>query len=132
LRSKTNSAPYPVPHDGLSLLNLPPEKKLQQLKILKSAWAGQERDAVAILAPVTIGGVEVSRATLHNEDEMRRKDIMIGDTVVVTRAGDVIPEVVRVLEEKRSGKEKIFLMPDFCPVCNEVSSDRKVRPSDVV
>lgn len=74
---------------------------------------------VAILAPVTIGGVEVSRATLHNEDEIRRKDIMIGDTVVVTRAGDVIPEVVRVLEEKRSGKEKIFLMPDFCPVCNE-------------
>jgi len=74
---------------------------------------------VAILVPVAIGGVEVSRATLHNEDEIQRKGIMIGDTVVVTRAGDVIPEVVRVLEEKRSGKENKFVMPDFCPVCNE-------------
>ena len=74
---------------------------------------------VAVLTPVAIGGVEVSRATLHNEDEIRRKGIMIGDTVVVTRAGDVIPEVVRVIEEKRSGKEKPFVMPDVCPVCNE-------------
>ena len=74
---------------------------------------------VAVLTPVAIGGVEVSRATLHNEDEIRRKGIMIGDTVVVTRAGDVIPEVVRVIEEKRSGKEKPFIMPDVCPVCNE-------------
>ena len=75
---------------------------------------------VAVLAPVEIGGVEVARATLHNEDEIRRKGIMIGDTVVITRAGDVIPEVVRVIEEKRSGKEKPFVMPDMCPVCNEV------------
>ena len=74
---------------------------------------------VAILTPVEISGVEVSRATLHNEDEIRRKDIRIGDTVVVTRAGDVIPEVVRVIEEKRSGKEKPFAMPDVCPVCSE-------------
>ena len=74
---------------------------------------------VAVLKPVAIGGVEVARATLHNEDEIRRKNIMIGDTVVVTRAGDVIPEVVRVLEEKRTGKEKPFVMPGTCPVCNE-------------
>ncbi len=74
---------------------------------------------VAVLAPVEIGGVEVSRATLHNEDEIRRKDIRIGDTVVVTRAGDVIPEVVRVIEEIRSGSEKPFTMPNACPVCNE-------------
>jgi DNA ligase (NAD+) len=74
---------------------------------------------VAILIPVEISGVEVSRATLHNEDEIRRKGIMIGDAVVVTRAGDVIPEVVRVIEEKRSGREKPFVMPDVCPVCNE-------------
>jgi len=74
---------------------------------------------VAVLAPVEIGGVEVARATLHNEDEIRRKGIMIGDAVVVTRAGDVIPEVVRVVGEKRSGKEKPFVMPDVCPVCNE-------------
>lgn len=74
---------------------------------------------VALLHPVNVGGVEVSRATLHNEDEIRRKDIRIGDTVVVTRAGDVIPEVVRVISEKRNGTEKIFIMPDICPVCNE-------------
>lgn len=74
---------------------------------------------VALLRPVVVGGVEVSRATLHNEDEIARKGIMIGDTVVVTRAGDVIPEVVRVVKEKRTGHERPFVMPDRCPVCNE-------------
>jgi len=72
---------------------------------------------VAILKPVRVGGVTVSRATLHNEDEMRKKDVRIGDTVVVQRAGDVIPEVVKVITSKRIGKEKIFQMPDKCPVC---------------
>jgi DNA ligase (NAD+) len=75
---------------------------------------------VAVLTPVAIGGVEVSRATLHNEDEIKRKGILIGDTVVVTRAGDVIPEVVRVIKEKRSGREIAFKMPGACPVCNEL------------
>ena len=74
---------------------------------------------VAILKPVLIGGVEVSRATLHNEGEIQRKGIMIGDTVRVSRAGDVIPEVVRVVKEKRSGREKPFSMPGRCPVCGE-------------
>ncbi|MCK4427622.1 MAG: NAD-dependent DNA ligase LigA, partial [candidate division Zixibacteria bacterium] len=72
---------------------------------------------VAMLEPVRVGGVEVSRATLHNEDEVKKKDVRIGDTVVVQRAGDVIPEVVRVVESKRTGKEKRFVMPDKCPVC---------------
>ncbi len=72
---------------------------------------------VAHLRPVQVGGVTVSRATLHNEDEVRRKDVRIGDTVVVQRAGDVIPEVVKVIKEKRTGKEKEFMMPDKCPVC---------------
>jgi DNA ligase (NAD+) len=72
---------------------------------------------VAILEPVRVAGVEVSRATLHNEDEVRKKDIRIGDTVVIQRAGDVIPEVVKVIETKRTGREKPFLMPDLCPVC---------------
>lgn len=72
---------------------------------------------VAILDPVTISGSKVGRATLHNEDEIRRKDIRIGDTVLIQKAGEVIPEVVEVIKEKRTGKEEIFHMPDKCPVC---------------
>lgn len=72
---------------------------------------------VAELEPVQVGGVEVSRATLHNEDELRRKDIRIGDWVVVRRAGEVIPEVVRVVPERRDGSERHFEMPTRCPVC---------------
>ncbi len=72
---------------------------------------------VAILEPVRLGGVEVSRATLHNQDEIDNKDIRYGDTVVVRRAGDVIPEVVKVIETKRTGEEKRFTMPETCPVC---------------
>ena len=71
----------------------------------------------AILEPVQVGGVTVSRATLHNEEMIRQKDVRIGDYVVVQRAGDVIPEVVRVIPERRTGEEKVFKMPDYCPVC---------------
>jgi DNA ligase (NAD+) len=71
----------------------------------------------AIFDPVRIGGVTVSRSTLHNWDEMERKDIKIGDAVVVERAGDVIPHVISVIKEKRTGKEKPFPIPDKCPVC---------------
>lgn len=73
---------------------------------------------VALLEPVRIGGVTVSRSTLHNWDEMKRKDIMVGDRVVVERAGDVIPRVVEVLREKRSGDEREFPMPVNCPACD--------------
>ncbi len=72
---------------------------------------------VALLEPVNIGGAIVSRATLHNEDEIRRKDIRINDNVLVIRSGDVIPKVVKVIKSKRTGDEKIFIMPDRCPVC---------------
>jgi DNA ligase (NAD+) len=72
---------------------------------------------LAILAPVNIGGVVVRRATLHNEDEIARKDIRIGDTVVVQRAGDVIPQIVKVIIEKRTGNEVPFAMPELCPSC---------------
>lgn len=72
---------------------------------------------VAAVKPVKVGGVKVSRATLHNQDEIDRKDIRIGDTVLIQRAGDVIPEVVQVITEKRSGKEKKFKLPGKCPVC---------------
>lgn len=72
---------------------------------------------VAILEPVEVSGVTVSRATLHNEDEVRRKDVRVGDWVVVRRAGEVIPEVVRSLAERRAGEEPEFRMPERCPAC---------------
>jgi DNA ligase (NAD+) len=72
---------------------------------------------VAVMKPVQVGGVTVSRATLHNEDEIAKKDVRIGDTVIVQRAGDVIPEVVKVVEGRRTGSERPFRMPEKCPVC---------------
>jgi DNA ligase (NAD+) len=72
---------------------------------------------VAILEPVEVSGATVSRATLHNEDEIRRKDIRIGDWVIVRRAGEVIPEVVKSIPERRTGAEKEFKMPKRCPAC---------------
>ncbi len=73
---------------------------------------------VAMLEPVVVAGSTVQMATLHNEGEVRRKDIRIGDTVIVQKAGDVIPEVVRPLVELRTGSEKMFKMPSRCPDCN--------------
>lgn len=73
---------------------------------------------VAHLETVNIGGVNVNRATLHNGDEISRKDIRIGDTVLVQRAGDVIPEIVKAIDTVRTGREKIFTMPENCPFCN--------------
>ena len=81
---------------------------------------------VARLAPVSVGGVTVTNATLHNEDEVRRKDIRIGDTVIVRRAGDVIPEVVANVPERRSATAREFIMPTLCPVC----SSAIVRPEE--
>src|SRR6185295_5533453 len=72
---------------------------------------------VAMLEPVALGGVTVSRSTLHNEDEIGRLGLRIGDYVLIERGGDVIPKVVKVIESKRTGKEKKFRMPATCPVC---------------
>jgi len=85
---------------------------------------------VARLEPVSVGGVTITNATLHNEDEIRRKDIRAGDTVMVHRAGDVIPEIVSVILEKRPAGSKLFRMPGCCPVCG--SSARKVDGEAVV
>ncbi len=74
---------------------------------------------VAALRPVEVGGVKISRATLHNEDEIKKLGVKIGDTVVVGRAGDVIPDIVKVLPEMRTGKEKNFIFPKKCPVCQK-------------
>jgi DNA ligase (NAD+) len=96
----------------------PPE---QMTTVIRDIIVGVGRTGtltpVALLDPVIISGSKVQRATLHNEDEIRRKDIKIGDTVLIQKAGEIIPEVVKVIKEKRSGKEKIFNMPEKCPVC---------------
>jgi len=94
----------------------------QETTIIKDIIFGVGRTGaltpVAIMEPVNVGGVMVSRATLHNEDEIVKKDIRVGDTVVIQRAGDVIPEVVKVIVAKRTGAEKEFKMPAKCPECN--------------
>ena len=81
---------------------------------------------VAVLEPVQVSGVKVTHATLHNEDEVKRKGLMIGDYVLVERAGEVIPQVVKPIVDKRTGKEREFKMPQTCPVCGS----RAVREDD--
>ncbi len=83
---------------------------------------------VAKLDPVTVGGVVVQNATLHNEDEIARKDIRIGDTVIVQRAGDVIPQILGVVQEKRPRAAKRFVFPDICPACGSHAS-REINPN---
>jgi DNA ligase (NAD+) len=96
----------------------PPEQKITRVDdIIVSVGRTGALTPTALLAPVRISGSTVSRATLHNEDEIRRKDVRIGDMVVVQKAGEVIPEVVRALTEKRTGREREFVMPKRCPEC---------------
>ncbi|HHV98765.1 MAG TPA: NAD-dependent DNA ligase LigA [Clostridiaceae bacterium] len=89
--------------------------------VLKDIWVNVGRTGVltpnAVLEPVRLAGTTVSRATLHNMDYIKEKDIRIGDTVVVQKAGDIIPEVLEVVFEKRTGNEREFIMPDRCPEC---------------
>lgn len=96
----------------------PPE---QMTTIIRDIIVGVGRTGaltpVAILDPIFISGSRVQRATLHNEDEIKRKDVRIGDTVLVQKAGEIIPEIVQVIKEKRTGKEKVFQMPTKCTVC---------------
>lgn len=80
---------------------------------------------VAILEPVNVGGVIVSKATLHNQDELNKKDIRIGDTVIIQRAGDVIPKVLKTIVDKRPKNAKKYLLPNFCPICKSTVSKSK-------
>jgi len=96
----------------------PPQEEETQVKEI---WASVGRTGILTpvveVNPVRISGAVVSRATLHNEDEMRRKDILVGDWVLIRRAGEVIPEVVKPLKERRTGAERPFVFPEVCPVC---------------
>jgi DNA ligase (NAD+) len=105
---------------------LPAEEKTTQVVDIKvNVGRTGAVTPVAILKPVRVAGSTISRATLHNEDEMRRKDVRIGDWVTVRKAGDVIPEVVAVIPSRRTGKERVFEMPKKCPVCGS----KVVRPA---
>lgn len=96
----------------------PPQEETTRVKTI---WASVGRTGVLTpvveVEPVRLSGAMVSRATLHNEDEMRRKDVRIGDIVFIRRAGEVIPEVVKVVKERRQGDEREFVFPEACPVC---------------
>jgi len=96
----------------------PPEEEVTRVLDIKvSVGRTGALTPVAVLRPVTVAGSTISHATLHNEDEIRRKDVKVGDWVVVHKAGDVIPEIVKVIKERRDGSQKEFRMPDKCPVC---------------
>ena len=96
----------------------PPEQKQTKLiDIVCQVGRTGVITPLAILKPIQVDGSTIAKTTLHNEDFIKEKDIKIGDTVVIQKAGDVIPEVVRVIKEKRTGKEVSFSMPDRCPVC---------------
>jgi len=96
----------------------PPQEEATQIERI---WASVGRTGILTpvveVKPVRLSGALISRATLHNEDEMRRKDILEGDWVLIRRAGEVIPEVVKVLPERRTGAERRFVFPESCPVC---------------
>lgn len=96
----------------------PPERKETVLKdIICQVGRTGAITPMAILEPVSVAGSTISKTTLHNEDFIKEKDLKIGDTVVIQKAGDVIPEIVEVKREKRTGNEKEFIMPKVCPVC---------------
>ena len=105
------------PRWALAFKFQPKQETTQILNIVAQVGRTGALTPVAMMQPVNVGGVEVSRATLHNQDEIDKKDVRIGDTVIIQRAGDVIPEVVEVITSKRTGAEKKFRMPSKCPVC---------------
>lgn len=118
---------------GMIAFKFPPEQVTTVVEdILVQVGRTGKLTPIAKLRPVFVGGTTVSRATLHNEDEIKRLDVRIGDTVVIQRAGDVIPDVVQVLLNFRTGKEKKFVMPSVCPVCKQKVERRTVGREESV
>ncbi len=108
----------------------PPEEELTKvLDIEVQVGRTGSLTPVARLEPVFVGGVTVTNATLHNEDEIKRKDVRVGDTVIVRRAGDVIPEVLKVVMDKRPANTQVFNMPEKCPICG---SDVEIEEGEAV
>lgn len=105
------------PRWALAFKFAPKQEATKILDIIVQVGRTGALTPVAVMEPVRVGGVEVSRATLHNQDEIDRLDVKIGDAVIIQRAGDVIPEVVQVITSKRTGGEKRFRMPSSCPAC---------------
>ncbi|MCJ7704327.1 MAG: NAD-dependent DNA ligase LigA [Desulfobacterales bacterium] len=105
------------PRWALAFKFAPKQETTKILNIIVQVGRTGALTPVAVMEPVRVGGVEVSRATLHNQDEIDRLDVRVGDTVTIQRAGDVIPEVVQVITSKRTGREKKFRIPSKCPVC---------------
>lgn len=96
----------------------PPEQEVTKVVDIKvNVGRTGALTPVAVLTPVTVAGSTISHATLHNEDEIKRKDVKVGDWVVVHKAGDVIPEIVKVIKQRRDSSQRDFRMPDKCPVC---------------
>jgi DNA ligase (NAD+) len=95
----------------------PQEEATRVVSIFASVGRTGVLTPVAVVEPVRLSGAMVTNATLHNEDELRRKDVRVGDWVLMRRAGEVIPEVVKVLKERRTGEEREFAFPEACPVC---------------
>ena len=116
LREKIGTT-YKTPKWAVAYKYPPEKKETKLLDIVCQVGRTGAITPMAILEPVVVAGSKISKTTLHNEDFIRQKDIKIGDTVVIQKAGDVIPEVVEVKKRKRTGKEKEFEMPKVCPVC---------------
>ena len=116
LREKAGTT-YKVPKWAVAY-KYPPERKKTKLKEI-TCQVGRTGaiTPMAILEPVVVAGSRISKTTLHNEDYIKQKDIRVGDTVIIQKAGDVIPEVVGVVKSKRTGEEKVYEMPKVCPVC---------------
>ena len=108
---------YKVPKWAIAYKYPPEKKETKLLDIVCQVGRTGAITPTAILKPVKVAGSTISKTTLHNEDFIKEKGLMIGDTVVIQKQGDVIPEVVDVIKSKRTGEEKEFLMPKVCPVC---------------